>query len=227
MTDHIFAEQSDGSLQFVGDFEGLYRSDPDPWQQAGEVGARVAYYAFSRARLAHAIAELYPSGCLGLEIGCGHGHALACVAEAVGGIWAGCDISMTAVRQARQRYPSLRFSPADIAHDHWPFMGSERQRYDVVILSQLLWYVLDRLDHALRNTVDLLRPGGVLVISQAFLREPQRYGAEIIDGFEGAIAAVKVRRPELRLVLAGYSDGAHGLAHNDGLIIFRKPEGNR
>lgn len=222
MSDHIFAERPDGTLQFVGDFEGLYRDDPDPWQQAGTVGARVAYYAFSRARLAKAIAALYPNGCVGLEVGCGHGHALAQVSDVVGGIWAGCDISITAVGRARQTYPSLRFFAVDIAHSQWPFLGSERCKYDVVIFSQMLWYVLDRFDDALRNAVDLLRPGGALVISQAFLREPQRYGAHIADGFEGAIAAVKMRRPDLQLVEASYSGGMHELAHNDGLIIFRK-----
>jgi hypothetical protein len=32
----IFQEDRDGTLQFVGDFDGLYASDIDPWGQSAK-----------------------------------------------------------------------------------------------------------------------------------------------------------------------------------------------
>ena len=57
--EYIFREDRDGKLQFVGDFDGLYASDIDPWAQSanGELNYK-KYYDFSRARLARAIKSI-------------------------------------------------------------------------------------------------------------------------------------------------------------------------
>ena len=33
----VFKEKKDGSLKFIGDFDGLYSSFEDPWGQSGAV----------------------------------------------------------------------------------------------------------------------------------------------------------------------------------------------
>ena len=55
----IFQEDRDGKLQFVGDFDGLYASDIDPWEQSanGDLNYK-KYYDFSRARLARVIKSI-------------------------------------------------------------------------------------------------------------------------------------------------------------------------
>jgi len=221
-SDRMFRETETGELELVGDFEGLYRAEADPWQQKGADGPRAGYYAASRNRLVANVSRLYPAGCTGLEVGCGLGYETRHLAAHVGGVWTGVDISVTATQQARGLHPGISFYPADITHSPFPFMGSERCRYDVVILSQLLWYVLTKLDDTLSNAVALIRPGGVLIVSQAFLREPQRYGREIADGFEGTLKAIQARKPELALIRAEFDDVSEHV-HNDGLLIFRKP----
>jgi len=221
-TDHIFREDENGQLTLIGDFEGLYRSEPDPWQQSGKEGPRAGYYAASRNRLVANVSRLFPAGCTGLEVGCGHGQVTNQLMLSVGGRWTGADISLTAIETARARSKGVSFYPVDITHEPFPFMGSERCRYDVVILSQLLWYVLEKLDATLRNAAALVRPGGVLIVSQAFLHEPQRYGREIADGFDGALSAIRERLPDWSTIVAMLDDtGQH--VHKDGIIIMRKP----
>ena len=55
----IFQEDRDGKLQFVGDFDGFYASDIDPWAQSanGDLSYK-KYYDFSRGRLARAIKSI-------------------------------------------------------------------------------------------------------------------------------------------------------------------------
>ena len=94
--------------------------------------------------------------------------------------------------------------------------------YDIVLLSQVLWYVLDRLDETLANCARLLKPGGVLLVSQAYLKGEQRYGADLADGFGGTVATFHSRyRDTFQLIEARYDD-RDGLVHRDGLLAFRK-----
>ena len=59
------------------------------------------------------------------------------------------------------------------------------KKYDVVILNQLLWYILESLFITFENCFSLLNSNGRVIVSQAFLQSPQKYGADICDGFDG------------------------------------------
>lgn len=219
MKGHVFEDDGDGGLRFVGDFEGLYRESSDPWGQSGARDDIAAYYSFSRHRLAMALlAHLGKGEGCRLEIGCGHGHAMNAVAKAIGGKWTGVDISNTAVVKARQLYPDHDFYTADIQAG-LPFPPSSVGKFDVVILSQILWYVLGNLDAVTRHAIRLAMVGGLVVLNQAFLRQ-QLYGRDKIDGFDGAMKHF-ARFPQLRLIEARYDDTETYL-HHDGLLIYRK-----
>lgn len=216
---HIFAENGKG-LHFVGDFDALYREDADPWGQSGRNSAMASYYAESRSRL---FAALACHGCCnhGLEIGCGHGHLLTRLKQMTHASWTGLDISAEAIRHARGLYPEFSFHVGDIAGAESPFPPNYIGKYDRVILSQILWYILERFDRAVSHALRLCAPGGLLVITQAFLKGEQRYGAEIANGFPGALSLFLERFPYLTLLEAQYDDSDRH-AHHDGLLIFRK-----
>jgi SAM-dependent methyltransferase len=224
MSDGYIIQEAGERLRFVGDFDGLYRSDPDPWGQSGSRKAMASYYSASRQRLARVLSGHIGNYMCGLEVGCGYGHVMEAVWRRCGGYWSGLDISTVAIERAKGIYPGLKFYVGDIAGE-MPFPPSYVGKYHVVILSQMLWYVLERLDRAVCNASRLVRPGGLLVVSQAFLKGEQRYGAEIANGFHGALALFMARYPDLALVEAHYDDsGAH--AHHDGLMLFRKAGAN-
>ena len=222
VTGDIFKDDGKGGLEFIGDFEGLYARCDDPWGQGGTREDIASYYRFSRHRLAMSLTEHVgrSDGCR-LEIGCGHGHAMNAVAKAIGGTWTGIDISMTAVEQARKLYHEHRFFVSDI-RDGLPFPPSSVGKFDVVILSQILWYILDGLDTAMANCIRMAKMGGLIVVSQAFLRE-QMYGRDLIDGFPGALEWLTSERyaGKLALIEARYDDTEQHV-HHDGLLIFRK-----
>lgn len=220
---YVFQQDNKGGLHFRGDFEGLYRNNPDPWEQSsGEDASHGSYmyYRQSRAGLVAALRRhLGGVAVRGLEIGCGHGHVVNCLADVKSdGTWHGMDISATAIVKARELYPQRTFFTGDITEG-----VSCSVKYDVVILGQLWWYVFHKLDAVIHNCARLLVPNGLLVLSQAFLKGEQLYGKEIADGFPGAVRVLLNYNITFGLVEARLNED-FAAAHKDGLIIMRKRE---
>lgn len=214
----VFKEVA-GDLVYVGDFEGLYQSEADPWGQSAAVGTPMdLFYRRSREMVASIIESFVPENKLQvLEIGCGHGHSTRDLAARLPLTKvSGMDISYTAIAEAKKLYPSIDFIQGDIRLPNTVKLGE----YDVVVLNQMLWYVLIDLQLVLRNTRRLLRTDetSVCLISQAFPRE-QRYGKNVMDGYEGAIRYFKMA-PKVHLIHSSYSDIAN-LPHIDCHFALR------
>lgn len=211
MSKRVFAERN-GRLEFVGDFDGLYAENPDPWGQSGEDGAMGLYYRESRSRLLGALMRHRPGN--GLEVGCGHGHLTEILQSSLMVPVVGMDISDRAIRRAEALRTGVVFVTGDISSEKFLAPG----RFGFVVWAQVLWYLLERIDTAIDNTLAMVEPGGLFVVSQAFLRD-QQYGREVADGFDGALARFLSRG--LHLIEARHDD-ADQLCHRDGLMIFRK-----
>jgi SAM-dependent methyltransferase len=215
----VFRAGNDGSLRFIGDFEGLYRAEADPWGQSGNDARLGTYYRASRGRLLRELRRLQPRRVI--EVGCGHGH----VAERIRTHLSDCevvgvDVSATALGQARTTYPNITYHQADIRE-----AGALAPvgHADVVLLNQILWYVLDALDHVTDNAKAALRPGGHMIWCNAFFRgDGQRFGRDIVDGFAGLVRYIEERGGhELELIEAQLRSDPAAL-HDDGLVIMRK-----
>lgn len=229
---YVFKENAQGGLEFVGDFEGLYKNVADPWFQSGvDVDKPVRdYYAFSRKNLLDATAKRvwydfrnYAS-VAGLEVGCGHGHVVDILNELSSASvrWEGVDISPTAIKQAQKLYPDHRFHVDSISSPGFASLGMTL-KYDMVVWGQLLWYIASRqeLFTAVQNTYDLLNKNGVLIISQAFLRK-QRYGTDLINGWEGLLQLCAVGMPSWFKVIEAQYDDSQQHTHNDGIVVLRR-----
>lgn len=172
--------------KFIGAFEEMYRRIEDPWH-IGD--ATEIQYDIILALLAHY--RICESGGEILDLGCGKGSFTARLRKfrpearirAV-------DISRTAIEKARSQYGSvdIDFSVMDIQ------TGLERFdcAFDLVILSQMVWYILPRFQEiADRIFTSVLRGGGFLMINQAFYKpEEQRYGKEIISTVDDLLGLV-------------------------------------
>lgn len=217
----VFREGAHG-LEFVGDFDGLYSSTQDPWAQSGEGSdyATQRYYARARSRLIEVIRRNCPRGgdTTGIEVGCGHGHVVSLLNDLLPSEWVGMDISPAAISRALTLYPYHRFFVGDILKDE--FSDESAPTFDVVLLGQVLWYVMHKMDIVIKNARSLLKENGVLVIQQALLRD-QRYGQEIAHGFDGLVKLLLRYDSKFNLVEARYVDD-EGLAFNDGLLVLRK-----
>ncbi len=209
--DHIFKEDESG-LQFVGDFEGLYAEDADPWGQSGTDERLRHYYHHSRNVLMDVLEGYYPGKARGLEVGCGLGYLTRKLNLRPGWDITGMDVSETAIEKATSRNPGMRFKVGDITKQ------APVGQYDFIILAQCWWYVLHAVDAVINHCVSGLKRNGLLVISQAFLRE-QKYGNDIAEGIDGALRIIG-RDNRLQLVAFRYDD-SKTLIHHDGLLAYR------
>ena len=215
---YIFKQNGD-SLDFVGDFESLYKNDNDPWGQSGKNGEMSHYYAHSRKRLIEQLKKIKPKSLL--ETGCGLGYATKNIQESLPECNViGVDISKTAIVKAAKLFPNLNFETADIRNANIDL----NLKYDVIILNQLLWYVLEFFSETLENCFSLLNPEGKIIISQAFLKTPQKYGTDICDGFDGLIEYLTINNFDIEYYNL---DNSNSYVHNDGLVIFKKQDGER
>lgn len=219
--DFIFIRRADGGLEFKGDFEGLYQSDPDPWGQSGADPRMREYYEYSRMELATTPHLVRLQQGLVLEVGCGLGYVthfllqMAALDVKVEGI----DISPTAIARAMVNYPKTQFWVEDVGVpivDRGFFA-----RYDIVILNQVLWYILARLPNVFGNVGRMLKPRGYLIIQNAFL-DNQEYGREIVDGWNGLLKYVLDRHAnDFQVVSAQYDASSRFAPYHDGLLVLQ------
>jgi len=212
-------------LEFIGDFESLYKNEDDPWSQSGDVGEIRHYYEHSRTELTNKLKEINPDSLL--EIGCGLGYTTKIIQKSLPSCSVmGMDISKEAISRARKLFPDLDFVSGDIRSIYSSSsrcshsgMRASYKKYDVIILNQLLWYILESLSKTFENCFSLLKSGGRIVISQAFLRTSQKYGKDICDGFDGLMSFLKDHKFDVEYFKL---DNSNSLLHNDGLIVFKK-----
>lgn len=96
------------------------------------------------------------------------------------------DISATAVARAANRLadPRLEFMVLD-ARSLAYAPDFSLQTFDLIVMAQILWGLLEDLDRTLTALAGLLAPGGLMLISQHFPgSDRQGYGRELVSGPE-------------------------------------------
>src|SRR4051812_29113675 len=139
-------------MQVRRDFEQLYRSEEDPWRIGDADDERYdAYYEL--------LAEPVRGARRLLDIGCGMGAFTARfrgLADRITGV----ELSETAVRRGRERYPDIDFR-AGSAADLGTAVGDD-ERFDVVFYSDVIYYLRERERVAsLEWIAEHLEPGGL------------------------------------------------------------------
>jgi len=160
------------TMSFVGDFEGMYRDIADPWgcdAEADGLNNQLFLELLCHRRSYQSI----------LDIGCGLGGFTDRLWRRNGGGRAvGADVALTAVAKATARYPNIDFRVLNVLTDQ--IDGS----YDLILLSEVLWYLLDDLPGVFRKLSRALAGDGLLGVKQYF-PEVQRFGAEKLQGVHG------------------------------------------
>ncbi len=128
----------------------------------------------NRNRFYHQSLERYysfiiPPGTRVLEVGSGTGDLLAAVKPGYG---VGFDVSVNMVEIASSRYPDLHFFHYDIENGATPHPGSGEEKFDYIILSDLL-HILWDVQNTLHNLKRFCHSSTRIVISNYnFLWEP-------------------------------------------------------
>jgi len=160
----------DGKL--VAEFEEMYRDFDDPWEQTTrEQGALEKLAAIEIIRR-----EGYKRV---LELGCGLGDFTAKFAE-VAGVALGIDVSETAIKKARQRHPQLEFTVADILD----YDVYRQFRPDCIVMAEISWYVLEKLDR-FKSFLHLEMRGGLIHLLMTYRAGEQKYGRDFFTNLYG------------------------------------------
>ena len=112
----------------------MYRDHDDPWLQSKEGRAS------DKAVVLHLMRKMGVQRVI--ELGCGLGHFTTKIAEIDGLSVLGVDTSPTAIEKARVRCPRARFQVADILD----YNVYREFRPDMIVMAEITWYVLDKLD---------------------------------------------------------------------------------
>ncbi len=113
-----------------------------------------------------------------LDVGSGIGLYLTWWYQACGAKPSGSDLTASAVAQLRERYPDADIHQLDITSGTGPF---EPGSYDVVSCMDVLFHITDDelYQAAIRNLSALLKPGGVLVFTENFVRRADRSAHQV------------------------------------------------
>jgi len=122
----------DGKL--VGEFEEMYQDFDDPWEQTTR-----EEWASEKAVALNLISKINAKKVI--ELGCGLGHYTNKIHK-LGIDVLGVDVSRTAIEKAKFVYPDCNFTVADILD----FSIYKEYQPDIILMAEITWYVLDKLD---------------------------------------------------------------------------------
>lgn len=183
-----------------GEFEAMYQEVDDPW------GCCAARSSLNNKIFLELIFDNQRYQRI-LDIGCGLGGFTKHLFDwNGGGSVTGCDISATAVQMATKHYPDISFVVKNIMHDDFDDLLPS---FDLIIISEVLWYILDNIDEVFQRAISVLAPSGVLAIHQYFPDE-QKFGTKVIsglDGFEEFIEKRTVLQIQKKIVSYGETEG--------------------
>lgn len=166
------------TMSFIGDFEGMYTGVQDPWGCDAEV------VGLSNKLFLELICHRRQYRSI-LDIGCGLGgftNLLRYRNEGCAII--GADVAPTAVLKARVAYPEIGFKVLNVLTD------TIEGKYDLIVLSEVLWYLLDDLPGVFNKLSDALEQGGCLGIKQYF-PFVQKFGVDKLNGLDGLLKFVR------------------------------------
>ena len=201
--DFLFQDDNNGKLKYVandGTFDNIYKNISDPWSQSDKTDK---FQIKMRDQLNHIVGKIKKThdNMTILDVGCGNGYSTQYLKNYLGDdvIIHGSDISQTAIKIAKERYGNnIYFYVHSIKR-------KSDMKYDVIILSNLLWYVLTDLNETLNNVFDMLNENGKLIIFQTYVQN-QKYAKDVIDGYDGMKQYLKKNFPNNNLIMESMSE---------------------
>lgn len=125
------------------------------------------------------VSRMDPGGASVLDVGSGTGFYVGLWDRAGAGEVTGCDMTEAAVRRLRDRFPGHRFVRQDAAE----LDAFDADAFDAVSCMDVLFHITDdeRYTRAVGEFARVLRPGGLLVVSENCLRRPEQRGEHQVN----------------------------------------------
>jgi ubiquinone/menaquinone biosynthesis C-methylase UbiE len=182
--DYVFKDE-----KFIGAFEKMYQNIEDPWNhgKANAIHYDIALFLLKCYKICRREGTI-------LDIGCGKGAFTARLSKTLSKKIriVGLDTSPTAIQKAKEDYVNLGidFRVCNIINQYkkLPFRHNS---IDLVVMSDLMWYVLPYCEKILEKMKDYIKKEGFLLVNQTFYPpEKQKYGKEIVSCVEDMLKIV-------------------------------------
>jgi 2-polyprenyl-3-methyl-5-hydroxy-6-metoxy-1,4-benzoquinol methylase len=152
-----------------------------------------------------------------LDIGCGKGAFTSRIKKQIpkSRILA-VDIAPTAIKKAKEKYGKLGidFEVMDIRRDY----NGLKEKFDLLVLSQLMWYVLPKFRNIIYHLKVKLKRNGYVIVNQTFYKPGvQKYGVKIVSSEEDMLRFFKGYKI-IQLIEIG------SRLQNHGVVILLKPK---
>lgn len=152
--------------KFIGEFEEMYRDYEDPWmqsQQPNRYSRKMAIMNIKRYNIRSIV-----------EYGCGLGYYADWIHRETGIVCKSIDISETAIKKAKQKFPLLDFSIGNIK-DLGKLPGKEN--IDCILLADITWMILPDLNFINKELLKHFR-GKYLINNFVTYKGTQKYGLD-------------------------------------------------
>jgi len=147
----------------IGKFEEMYQAFDDPWEQSTRekfaLEKQIALQLLKKNNHKNPV-----------EIGCGHGHFTNEIYKHVGNA-TGIDISYSAIQKAKNLYPHCNFYCSDISD----ISTIKTANVDCIMLVEVTWYVLDKLEK-FKKDISVLQNVGFFHSLMTYKPGQQQYG---------------------------------------------------
>jgi trans-aconitate methyltransferase len=162
--------------ELIGDFDNMYKNCSDPWpEDEKDMNNNPASLRLKQLINQHKLSKV-------LSLGSGKGNHIDWLTRDIeNSEVTGVEISQTAVYQSRIDFPKINF----IAKPILKFLKETDSSYDIIVIRECIWYVLDELD----EIISLLREkfsDTYLAIELTFYSD-QKYGLESFTGMDDFI----------------------------------------
>ena len=165
--------------KFIGDFESMYKDFDDPWNQTTR-----EEFATDKAITLNLIKKFNFKRVI--ELGCGLGHFTNKIRE-IGVDVLGVDISKTAIEKARTKHPNGKFLQGDILD----FEIYKRYNPDLIIMAEITWYVLEKLDDFLEFFKSEMKNVFIIHLLVTYPKGVQKYGCEKFTNLDQILSYFK------------------------------------
>lgn len=184
-------------------FDDLYTNFPDPW------GCEKNVSSFSNSLFAFILHMSDKKYKRILDIGCGKGAKTHFLFRMLNPLSiTGIDVSKVAIQDAREKNKntSIDFIVKDVSKDEMETLG----KFDLVVCSEILWYVCEDVYKVMLKIQSMLSEDGVLAIQQ-FFPVPQNFYNEYINGMEEFNKLMNQNWEQKRMVVS---------TEPSGLVLF-------
>ncbi len=189
--------------KFIGKFEEMYQAYEDPWiqsQQPNRYSRKMAIMNMQRYNMSSVV-----------EYGCGLGYYADWIYKDTGIICQSIDISETAIKKAKEKFPHLNFEVGDIKNiSKLP----NKESIDCILLADITWMILPELKYVNEQLLEHFR-GKYLINNFVTYKGTQKYGLEYFTTTKEYIDFMPFK-------LIGYAEGTTIDDHNiDSTTIFK------